>query len=689
MTERQQTTKAHPAAMPKWAFVVLLAVVALPLAWPGRAMQPTAGLDPSWILGLTIAGDAGLHLGEDLVFTFGPLGPMTRPVVMGTWAWVLGNVLRWAAMAAVTALVAGHAVRLLGRAGGAVATLVLLPLLLVPFERGADPELLVTLHVLLLLWVARGGRGGSARAWLPALPLATGTLLFLAKVSAGFTGLGLWAGWVVASAVLERRWRRLAWLGALPVVVVAGGLATGFSLAGLAHYVGNGLGLTSGFAEGMFKSHPATWWHGLAFAAITLVVLVALGRRLVAADVEGGWWREAGLALVVLAFTFTRLKYGFTREGPGHLLPAVGAMVLLALALWPSGPLAGSGGDRLGIGASVRRSPPKPGRGAWGEPGGRAAWVVPVVGALALVMVLRGVADAWIAPSNVAEWREDLASVLGSDDSDRHAEVLALYGLDRDVEADLPPGSLHADPWDTALVWALRRSDQTTGELRWAPPPIFQSYSAYTRSLDRLNAEHLAGLGDRPAPDVVLRQPKMIDGRNPAWDPPRHLLALACNYDLDRRLEADVPEDAPAATRSFDVLVRREQPRCDALAEVTPSTSFDTRLGAWVDRPRPDCGPEGLLWLAVEPPAPGPAARLRTLAWLPPEHRIEAELLDGRVVSWRFLPAFGGEPMLLEGPRDVHWALRGSTSGIVRLRLVRSDDVLQAGDEVRFSAGCL
>ena len=69
------------------------------------------------------------------------------------------------------------------------------------------------------------------------------------------------------------------------------------------------------------------------------------------------------------------------------------------------------------------------------------------------------------------------------------------------------------------------------------PLPVLQNFSAYTASLDRLDANKLRSPG---APQRILREnPRLvdsqqrgstIDGRFAGWDPPETSLAMLCNY---------------------------------------------------------------------------------------------------------------------------------------------------------------
>ena len=81
---------------------------------------------------------------------------------------------------------------------------------------------------------------------------------------------------------------------------------------------------------------------------------------------------------------------------------------------------------------------------------------------------------------------------------------------------------VNAEPDEIAGVWAHSR-------WRWCPLPVFQSYSAYTPRLDRLNAAAYADA--RHGADRVLRQAdQAIDGRNPIWESPAAMLSLLCHF---------------------------------------------------------------------------------------------------------------------------------------------------------------
>jgi hypothetical protein len=77
-----------------------------------------------------------------------------------------------------------------------------------------------------------------------------------------------------------------------------------------------------------------------------------------------------------------------------------------------------------------------------------------------------------------------------------------------------------AEPWEDGLGFAYP-------QLQWRPEPVLQSYSAYTSYLDNLDASFLSS---RLAPQRILYQTVALDGRDPFWDPPAAMAAMACHY---------------------------------------------------------------------------------------------------------------------------------------------------------------
>ncbi|MDB9309890.1 hypothetical protein PN471_14855 [Aphanizomenon sp. CS-733/32] len=111
-------------------------------------------------------------------------------------------------------------------------------------------------------------------------------------------------------------------------------------------------------------------------------------------------------------------------------------------------------------------------------------------------------------------------------------------------------------PWEISLV--------PTNQLNWKPRPIFQSYSAYTKTLDNFNFESIS----KSPRDYIFYNFTSIDGRHPFFDEPKTFSYVFCNYEPS----ANVPDFVKTPKLSNIVLLeKRNVSRClpDSLSEIS------------------------------------------------------------------------------------------------------------------------
>lgn len=114
------------------------------------------------------------------------------------------------------------------------------------------------------------------------------------------------------------------------------------------------------------------------------------------------------------------------------------------------------------------------------------------------------------------------------------------------VLAALQEKTFDVQPWEVSLIEA--------NNLKWQPAPIFQSYSAYTRWLDKKN---LAAYQAHP-PDKILYSFLAIDSRHPYFDQPQTTLFTQCHYQQQK----DIPPLNLPATGELVILEKRSTPLC-------------------------------------------------------------------------------------------------------------------------------
>ena len=119
---------------PAYGLARLLAsalLVAL-VTWEVPEIVPRTGFDTSWQLALNLAADHGLDYGRDIVFTYGPLGFLSQPLMVSVLTGAAGFAYALVAQTVLAAVVLAASSRVYGWLGGTLLTFLALslPLLL-------------------------------------------------------------------------------------------------------------------------------------------------------------------------------------------------------------------------------------------------------------------------------------------------------------------------------------------------------------------------------------------------------------------------------------------------------------------------------------------------------------------------------------------------------------------------------
>jgi hypothetical protein len=230
-----------------------------------------------------------------------------------------------------------------------------------------------------------------------------------------------------------------------------------------------------------------------------------------------------------------------------------------------------------------------------------------------------------VRPGPAADAFVDQAKVLvdGSETSAAIAQgrsaVAASLAVPEPLLAAMRGRPTHAEPVDISAVWA--------SGLPWHPLPVFQSYSAYTPSLDRRNAGEFAAAD---GPQRVLRRVNAaIDGRNAAWESPAAMRALLCHF---RHLAG--------GDGAWEVLGRVAN-RCGA---AVPLVTVKAQLGQAV--PIPTAAPGAAVYVIVDGLQVRGLERLRELAY---RSVTRTAVLDGQR-PYRVLPETVQDGLLLRVP---------------------------------------
>jgi hypothetical protein len=588
-----------------WLPALLIASGIVVFSWPYSLAAPI-GIDESWRVALHLTGPSGLHFGEDIVFTYGPLGFLSVPTPFVGVSSVLAIVATAGVYLAAAATLLVLASRLLPGWAAIVVVLVtaraVFPFL-PPFEM---------LQALVFVWCVEAvlAEAAPTRFRVPAEWLIAGAGFVAAIALIGKVNVGVFAAGMllVASVFIGKPW----WRGAaiFAGVSAAGCLViwfvTGQPLGALPAFAAESIEVVRGYSDAMVvDTHPTLRWVYAAFA-IAVAILVWLGWQ-----VTGGRPRPERLALLALGLiiAFAEWKTAFTRNYTFYAM-ATALVALFALA---------------------SRLP----RGLEG-PGGASGRAIAAFGFATIFVAL--LATARIEPIDLVDVRGSLRSTAATAVAvlpwrqaeaveGTRAELRAGLDVPDDVLAAVAGQTVHIDQWQSVAALAYP-------EMRWWPLPLFQSYSAYTTALDEINAERLRSAA---APTRILRErvddvdgtPYAVDRRFVWFESPAAMLETFCRYD------------ELAANDRWQVLGRTE--RSCGIPELISTAS--ARAGESVPVP-PETRPGRFVIVRITGFPDGILDKLRTLAFRADEWYVE--LPDrGR---FRLIPGTADDGLLLAVP---------------------------------------
>jgi hypothetical protein len=458
--------------------VPFLGLLVAVLTWPSPGLQPATGFDPSWGAGLHMAAKEGLAFGEEVVFTYGPLGFLQVPTLwyedLGILAFLYTVGVHWTNCA----LLLWVARRYLDPVLAVLAAIVAASFLV--------PSVVITGALIAAAYVHRW-LPQSLRRWFPVLAGGLVAFALLGKVNHGIEIFAL-----AAVAMLADDWhdaaRRLAALAATAAVaLVAFWLALGQPLGALGDYLSLSREVISGHSEALTMAGP----KDLTILAVALVTGLTAAAWLLG---RARPTRERAVATgLVLLFGFFSFKEGFVRQDYGHeSLFVAGAVTAWFLIDW---------GPRL------RR-----------------------LGVASLAVVLA--VTFYFEPTSLnpidrlTQARKDTSAMVQPGERQRLIDEARLaIGVNPPLEPAMVErigdGSVHVGPYLAATVWAYG--------FEWRPLPVFQDYLAYTSELDDVNADALAS---EDAPDFILRHLDLglPDHHYTGFNPPRATVELLCHY---------------------------------------------------------------------------------------------------------------------------------------------------------------
>gem|GEM_PF-1737950 len=610
--------KPADCAYPSWLVVALAALVVALTGVPSIPFTMGPGIDYGWVMGLNMAHALGLKPGVDLIWSYGPLGYLTYPDPAFTSA-TLALGFRLAVFAIwIAALV--RLLRALPSRASALSAAGVFAIAAVAIPAWPLDQLELAILTLALSALARGSRlpspelyALSALAGVAALVKAN-----IAMESAGLLvvslGMGLWrsrplarGGWRHTAAAL------LLW----PATAIALYATETGGLSSFGAYVRQSLEVASSYPESQAEAGPL--WPA-ALAVISLAALFA-GVPLLAEKARA----LAPAAVPAALVCFFYFKHAFVCED-AHVVTFQARLALAAMFPFVC---AATTRDRRVL-ALLQFASVAMGVAIVFEwlPQSRAD----ILGRLKLTAAADSARGYWRA---FTDWQ----GLRAQGDAE-----LARMRLPERFHRTIGSGSVDAVPWDVALVRA--------NNWRWAPRPVFQSYSVQSGALDRVNAEHLRGLG---AADFVLLHWNPVRGRHPFFEDPLSWQVLLDRYELEM-------DEAPAM-----LLRRRDVARIGAARQFSETQAH---LGEAIPVP-----PRDEMVLIAADIRPSLEGSLRNALFRIDPLYFEATYESGEKVRWRVirtaLRAGAIISPLPKGLTDLASILRGNRRGLERVRSIR------------------
>lgn len=578
-----------------------------------------ADLDPSWSAVLGWAAHSGVRWGHSLIYTYGPLGYVHQYASYDPQSfdlYLLAQVLMGLGYAFLYAI-CFRALAPLERLLFALTVAVYLPWL---YADALMLSAMVFAPVALDYFVRTSPHSRLGYLGLIVVAFfinAIGLLKFSAfPTSVLLCGVGI---------VLLLRQRRPAAAAGLAALWIASALVLwlghGQRLDDLPAFFTGSLQVAAGYGAAMgTDGSDRMLYLGLAtLSGVALALLLWLYRE------SAKNLRSLALA-GYLAFTLYVLwRASFTRADDGHIIFFFPVVAFILFALLALGTARLGTGLRLGIGAAA-------------------------LGGLFAVTCFVLPRASWQNYTNLVRSVPHTLSLLDGRD------LRAYYDQNRAkvrAELDLPQirriiGNERVDLFGQAQGALL------INDFNYAPRPIFQSYSAYTSQLLRINEAYYLGA---EAPPFVLLHLAPIDQHYPTSEDAYALLALLRNYK-------------PAALEKGFLLMRR-----DPAAKPQRQADFDgpfttVSAGEWLEL---DAGDESrMIYLRYELSLLG---KLRALALREPPMMMEVQSADGTTERFRLVRSSSREgfpisPFLANQDFYLRWYAGLARFPIARVRLV-------------------
>lgn len=485
-------SQTRPRAHARWIALraywwVGVAVVIGWLTWPVASLAPTTGLDPSWQIALHMAASERLTFGRDVLFTYGPYGFLSHPMLVTSATGIASFAFSLVAQFALCAVILRSALRSFPPWAAVLLTYAVAAMLSATgFSYFADFVVLIAFVVAVEILQRPDAH---PPLWLVPVGASLAALQLLIKANSGIVCIV-----IVALAAWQCRpggWRSeaIGLCSFLPAVVVLWIIA-GNSPGSIFRWASEEAHIVRSYTDALaIEASSSGQYLQAGLLLLVATALIAYQVRLLPRN------NALALGAAALVFGFVYAKEGFVRDDAVHLVLFFAALCVALLAV------------------------------SWSREIRNVAAVV-VVAALGSVAALVGSsAFAYHVQDHArAAWTEAKIVIRASNRKSAlahaRADARARLGLRASLVSELRGHTVDVEPFETSAVWAYG--------LRWRPQPFLQWYMAYDHALDMFNARRVEKHG---AERILFEQhPVPLDDKSAAFMAPETALVLLCRY---------------------------------------------------------------------------------------------------------------------------------------------------------------
>ena len=471
-------------------FFIIVGIWTLP--WP--ISLPRAGLDPSWHIGISMAFLENLQFGKDIVFAYGPLGFLWRPFLINYNLWSLSLFFSFFTHFLFIGSIFLLLKKLSARWYHYIALITILIFAIPPIEYKLGIIVLIFLYVLILSTESRGKDLVGLVFMGSLLSIAT-----LIKFNAFFMSISIILIFLVCMLAKKNVKYGAYLMLSYFIFLISLWLVSGQNVANFIRYLHNGIELSHGYTDAMAISGQ-NWQVFIGLISILSVLVLFMY------SVRENKRNILLFLLLNLGILFMAFKHGFVRHDAHVLfffrvyLLFFGLLLIITL-------------QEIKIREFDYRN--------------HADIFLNIFMIIILFFSMCPVAPSILndnimtkSPSyslagdlltNPTSFRETVES--------QKERIRKKYPLDQQTIKYIDEKTVDVFPWDIALCWAY--------DFNWSPRPVFQSYTAYTQHLDKINSQHFM---ENSSPQAILYAYKSIDGRYPLFDEPTTFRTILCDY---------------------------------------------------------------------------------------------------------------------------------------------------------------